>query len=407
MPVDKQYKKRIIIVASYDGISTMFSGVGKVTDLYIDIIRNYIKILNRANEIDFGIAETYIANSNSAFENERLSYVKSKCDLYYAIPTNSDGQFIESHWGIDVWKSASCSLATLITTLSQQYKSVTLLAHDTMFASVRKYLNRARPKNENINIYWIPHSLARIFNDSFSDQVRDSFEVESIQSLIDENDKIVAINSYMRNFLNIQYRIPHEKIYDIHNRIKKTKTNSLTKYENVILIYGRCTHQKGYDYILPIIKEWIHKMNYKVICIAPYGTSPSSYIRQVEDIVRSYNCENIYFEKRFIDNKPIEILSNLNEGAVILPSRYEASPLAPLEALTYLKPSIPIIYSNIPPHNEVLNGRPNCYQFNISENHKVIDYLNESIVNNQNCSERESLNFNEFKNQLKNIIKSL
>jgi hypothetical protein len=359
--------KTLIVLATYDGISSMFSGVGKVSEQYATILRRLISAHSGSDgdRVTFAIADVYYAPSNSSLDPHRLRRHTADGTLYYALPTTADGVFVNECWGEAVWESASVALATLVGTLSADYDDIMVYANDTMFAAVRIYLERFRFCRANVTIHWIPHSLASFFRDRYTTDARMLFEQGCIDSLVRNGDYVIAVNEYVRSELESVYGVPPERVVGILNGLldEEPVAGAGEVPDASILLVGRCTEQKAFDFALPVLREQTAGLPLAVHCLAPCETSGKQYVAIIDAIRATFPPGKLVFESAFAADRSLALFRGLTAGAVVFPARYEAAPLAPLEALRHCRPSIPIVYSEIPPHREIFAGIPNTLAF--------------------------------------------
>src|SRR3989344_8813479 len=126
---------------------------------------------------------------------------------------------------------------------------------------------------KNLNIIWIPHSLGKIFEDEYSNKERIEFEESSINSIMESNNDYVGyIGDFFRKILNECYFIPDNKLISLRNGLYENsyrynesynhKNYLMNKYKipknkKLIFSWGRCVYQKGFDILIPSIKEFL------------------------------------------------------------------------------------------------------------------------------------------------------
>jgi len=402
-------KKNAIIFATYDGLSTMFSGVGKVSESYIS---NFSKFIERYNATEpdnsFDFIATDIFYDSQVHNTERFAKFRMENNFHYIVlPTSAPGTLINKTWGESVWQSASLALATFIGTISTNYNRVIVYCNDTLFMYVRKYLERFSPLTDRISIYWIPHSLGAFFRDRYTDEQRIISEKNSLAKFVAHTDRIIALNQYAEDVLIKDYEVPKTLIDRVYNGIKYEQLTGYPVMDKTIFLFGRCTPQKGFDLALPVILKFIDSHPYQVTVLAPTETSNLDYITQIETIVTAFPKDKIRLITKFADNEPIRILSALRNSIVIFASQYETAPLAPLEAILYTHPSVSILYSDIEPHKEIFDGVVNCYSFPKADPLALFKLLvtQEGYNNNEPRILHERYNFSEALNShLSNAI---
>lgn len=365
--------KIAIIVAAHDGLVSLVTGVGVVVNSFVESfweIRQKYDFL-RKNNIKLICLAPYL-DENSKDYNFRIKEItKKSCESnggrLVNIPTFSDGSSQRSIWGgPHQWRSASLSVASYITSIYNNYDFIILFAHDTVFSSVRKYV----PKLDKLKIIWIPHSLGLIFKDEYSGSERLSIEKESIEFIQrTKQDVIGYIGNSFKDVLNKEYGISNKKLVPFINGIYKKSSrfnvtnsvinndiinNKIPLNKKIIFCWGRCVYQKGYDILIPAYEKFFrYNSDYHLVLLMPLETSIQEYINKIKEQISILPKESVTVIYDFKETLPYSILNYYNLEIVIFPSRFEGSPLTPLEALSFTKNNVKFVYSTIPQHLEI------------------------------------------------------
>ena len=182
-----------------------------------------------------------------------------------------------------------------------------------------------------------------------------------IKFIINQSSKIIVANEYeKRIFLEFADK---SKINIIKNGINldqfKIEKNSLRKKFKInypfILFLGRFNEVKGIDLLLLAInhiKEKISEGNFRVIIMGvDFG-----YQEEMMKIIKKFKIEN--FIKVIKNPTRKEVIEAYDECEfLVLPSRWELSPLTPLEGFVFKKPVISTNAHGIP---HTIKHEENC-----------------------------------------------
>ncbi len=224
-----------------------------------------------------------------------------------------------------------------------------------------------------------------------------------IRFIINQSAKIVVANEYEKNiFLKFTNM---DKISIVKNGINlddfnKSKVDFRKKYsipEEFILFVGRFHTVKGVDILIRSVNEirdFLKSKNMKcVIMGVDFG-----YEQEMFNLIKKNNLEN---QITVIKKPPREYLIAAYEQSqmLVLPSRWELSPLTPLEGFAFKKPVISTNCHGIP--HTIRNGQ-NCILTKMGDFKKIAESI-EYLVNNEN--ERKKMG-EEGYNQVKNECNS-
>lgn len=306
-----------------------------------------------------------------------------------SLPTFSDGSTESSVWGgPNQWKSASLSTASYITAIHDDYDSIILFAHDTIFSSVRKYV----PNLKKLKMIWIPHSLGSAFKDKYSDDERLSIEKESIEFMErSDKDVISYIGNYFKYILCNEYGVNRKKLIPLISGIyrrstrfninpssidKNIENNKIPLNKKIIFCWGRCVYQKGYDVLIPAYGKFLRdNPDYHLVLLMPTETSIPEYVEGIRKQISILPEGSVTAIYKFQETLPYSLLNYPKLDIVLFPSRFEGAPLTPLEALSFTKSNVTFVYSPIPQHLEIFQGIDRA----ISLKDLTVDSLSEGI----------------------------
>jgi len=224
-----------------------------------------------------------------------------------------------------------------------------------------------------------------------------------IKFIIDQATKVVVANEYEKNiFLEFT---KEDKISIVKNGInledfKKMKVDFRKKYsisEEFILFVGRFHTVKGIDVLIKSINEirdFLKLKNMKcVIMGVDFG-----YEYEMFNLIKKYNLENqITVIKK--PEREYVIAAYEQSQMLVLPSRWELSPLTPLEGFAFKKPVISTDCHGIP---HTIQDRHNCILTEMGDFKKIAESI-KYLVNNEN--ERKKMGIEGY-NQVKNECNS-
>jgi glycosyltransferase involved in cell wall biosynthesis len=226
-----------------------------------------------------------------------------------------------------------------------------------------------------------------LFSSGIFKKILYKIQLPMIKFIINQADKISVANEYEKNiFLNF---CKESKITIIRNGINLETMHSDIKFKqkynintNFILFLGRFSKVKGIDLLLNAINLIKHETIFQKTKLVIMGVD-FGFEKTMLQMITDYKLENIV---TVIRNPPRnDVLAAYKESKfLVLPSRWELSPLTPLEGFAFKKP---VISSN-------LHGIPYTIQNNV--NGLLVDPENSTelgeaildlLVNEKKCIE--------------------
>src|SRR3989344_8348024 len=188
-----------LIIASYDGISTYYCGIGTTMQ---DTIFSLNELVN-SEKIKISLAYVSADPNGKAFNRERLknSIALVKKTGGYLIPLcNGSAGFSEfDMWqSFPQWEYACVSLATALNIILKDEDDNVLMLHDTPFLLFHKFKQQIFGKE--LRCFYMPRStgLNHKFGDEKWRQKRVELEKEAFQAI--QNDPTSSVLAIGRNF---------------------------------------------------------------------------------------------------------------------------------------------------------------------------------------------------------------
>jgi len=178
------------------------------------------------------------------------------------------------------------------------------------------------------------------------------FQTPIIKSIFKQCSLAIASNEYEKS--DFKKFIDERRIEIIPNGIdlikfQKQFCNFKEKYEikgRIILFVGRFNHIKGIDLLLNAFAEICKKVEFSDVNLIIMGSNFGYY----DEMIKLINKLKIKSRLKIIQNPSREDVISAYHASEFLvnPSRWELSPLTPLEGFACKKPSISTNFSGIP-----------------------------------------------------------
>ncbi|OHB14609.1 MAG: hypothetical protein A2431_04125 [Candidatus Zambryskibacteria bacterium RIFOXYC1_FULL_39_10] len=347
--------RKHIIIATYDGIGTHYSGVGTIA-------KNLVFALTKlSDKYDLRVSIAYInVNKQSKVFNEQCfedssNLVNKTGGALVPLCNSSKG---ESEW--DMWRSfeewdfANVSLVTSLNLLLNNDEENILILNDTpflMFAKFRELLNV-----KNIKLFYFPLSTG--INHNFGPDrwrnkriklEKDCFDLISS----DTNSKVIALGKCFANRMHQDYDLNFtendylqnglcfEKYQDYLNI--KVDNNELEKFsikiepdKKIIFAWGRCSIAKGFrELAMAWSKIYSQLPNHYLIIQMPNNSGEMDYFLHIKDILS--NIPQSIVLDDFNPDIWKTILRTKNTDVVCIPSLMDPFPHTSIEAKLFSK----------------------------------------------------------------------
>ena len=209
-----------------------------------------------------------------------------------------------------------------------------------------------------------------------------------IKYIVNQASKIIVANEYEKEIFTKMHHT--SKIEVIRNGINlammKTKTNNFKKKYGIslpfVLFIGRFSKIKGIDVLLRAIKILKDKPGLKNISFVIMGVD-FGFQNQMMQMIDDFGIK----EKIHVITNPSrdDVIAAYSESEfLVLPSRWELSPLTPLEGFAFKKPVISTNVHGIP---STITDRKNGILVKNEDFHELAEAIMELINDKQKCLE--------------------
>lgn len=177
---------------------------------------------------------------------------------------------------------------------------------------------------------------------------------------LQQADSIITVSEFTKNIVVRNYGINPDKIEVVHNGInisdfpgKEHSDNKILKLKrdgnNIVLLMGRITLQKGPDYFIKAAKRVIDYLPNTYFIVAGTGDMENQIIKQVADL--GISDKVLFSIGKYTSEQERTILFH-SADLYILPSISEPFGIVPLESLAY---GTPVLISKQSGVSEVLS----------------------------------------------------
>ena len=352
-------KNKHLVIVSYDGVFSYYTGVGTVIKNTIDILYDMDFIEN----LKISIAGISLDKNGKTFDVHTYEKTKALVNKYggtiIALANDTVGYSENDLWRDPInWKVACNSLVTSLNLILDKDDDNIIILHDTVFLyfeiAKRQISNELR---ETIKSFYIPHSsgLNHTFTKESWNRERIRFEKECF-SAIENNpsSKVIAIGKSFSEHLRHCYGITFGKddylpnglifenydasicLHSNYNDIKKYAP-VLQKHNKIIFSWGRLSQAKGF---YELLEAWnkIQSMfpnHYLVI------QAPMSCVVEEEYFMRFLEKKNstprVIHINKFMPIIWQTFLRYDKIDAVCFASTMDPNPFAPIEAKLFNK----------------------------------------------------------------------
>lgn len=342
--------KKHIIIATYDGIGTHYSGVGTIA-------KNLVFALTKlSNKFNFRVSIAYInvdekskVFNKQCFQDSTKLVQKTKGFLV-PLCNSSQGNSEWDMWrSFEEWDFACVSLVTSLNLLLKDNEENILILNDTpflMFARFRDLL-----KIKNIKLFYFPLSTGA--NHAFGlDSWRNKrmrLEKDCFRRIsLDKNSRVIALGrcfaermhrDYNLNFTCKDY-LQNGLCFVKYQDYLKNKFNSdklkqfgikINSDKKIIFAWGRCSIAKGFRELAITWSKTYNKLpNHYLILQIPNNSGETNYFLQIKDILRGIPRSIIIDD--FNPDIWKTVLRTTNTDIVCIPSLMDPFPHTSIEA---------------------------------------------------------------------------
>ncbi|MCX6754894.1 MAG: glycosyltransferase [Candidatus Nomurabacteria bacterium] len=347
--------KKHIIIASYDGLSTFYCGVGTIAKNTVATLNNYAK----DNNIRVSIAYITASPEGKAYSKESysksLSLVNKTQGFMVPLCNGTKGLTEWDMWrSFPEWNYVSASLATSLNLILKEDEENILMLHDTPFLLFSKFKDQVI--NKNLKCYYLPHSsgLNHVFGNKIWRDERVHIEKECFTLINqDKNSRVIAtgnsfgehlfdnyglrftMNDYLKNGLSFSEYAESLKMNTKFEDISYLNQN-LNSGSKIIFSWGRCSVAKGFKELIDAWAIINNKLsNHFLILQAPNNSGEDEYYSKLIEMANV--LPRVVVVNNFNQNIWKSILRYKNTDIVCLPSLMDPNPHTPIEAKLFMK----------------------------------------------------------------------
>ena len=342
--------KKHLIIATYDGIGTHYSGVGTIAK---NIVTALISLTDNI-PLKVSIAYINVDKTSKVFNSEcynAASYLVTKTGGQLIPLSNSTkGQ---SEW--DMWRSfkewnfACVSLVSMLNFLLKEEEDNFIILNDTPFLFFARY--RELITINNLKYIYFPLSTGK--NHAFGDEEWRANRIrveDNCFRLIDKDDKSKVISlgkrfaermaeDYGLSFGEKDY-LQNGLCYDKYKYFLDRRFNNkdllnfgidVEDGKKIIFAWGRCSIAKGFKELAKAWKDCFNQLhNHYLILQMPNNSGENDYFLEVKSILNE-SPRTIVIED-FNPNIWKTVLRNENTDVVCIPSLMDPFPHTAIEA---------------------------------------------------------------------------
>ena len=339
-----------IIIATYDGIGTHYSGVGTIA-------KNLVFALSKlSGKYNFKVSIAYINvdKSSKVFNREcfqeSLDLVKDTGGQIIPLCNTTKG---ESEW--DMWRSfeewdfTCVSLVTSLNIILNDDEENILILNDTPFLMFAKYKDLVFKKNLKCFYFPLSTGLNHAFGRDAWRNKRIGIEKDCFALIKDDPDsKVISLGKNFAKSMNNDYGLDFnqndylqnglcfEKYHDYLN--KKFHNSDLKKYnihipdgKKIIFSWGRCSIAKGFKELSSAwVKAYKSLPNHYLILQIPNNSGEADYFMEIKEMLKDIPRAII------IDNFNPDIWKTVlrtdSTDVVCIPSLFDPFPHTSIEA---------------------------------------------------------------------------
>lgn len=346
--------KKHLVIATYDGIGTHYSGVGTIAKNIVNALSNF-----NDSHIKVSIAYINIDKQSKVFNKQCFDSASElvKKTGGYLIPlcNTTKGQ---SEW--DMWRSfkewnyACVSLVTALNLILDPDEENYIILNDTPFLFFAKY--RELVGDNNLKCFYFPLSTGKnhAFGDTEWRNNRIRVEQECFDLIAkDENSKVIVLGKTFAKRMSEDYGLSFDDNDFLQNGLcfdkyesflsKKFSNRDLKKYgieisdnKKIIFAWGRCSVAKGFkELALAWAKAYKDLPDHHLILQMPNNSGEPDYFEEVQNILKNTSRYTIIND--FNPEIWKSVLRTKNTDVVCTPSLMDPFPHTAIEAKLFSK----------------------------------------------------------------------
>lgn len=373
--------KAAVVVTAIDGLVWQVSGVGTVV---ANFFRTFDQVKKQSTWFDsrdvqlIALAPDF-EQSSQYVDGARREEVERICrenngfmDVFPSpvSPAKNEDELWAGNKDVttlDQWRGLSLGLAAYLKSLARQFDEILVFAHDAPFCFTRAYLS-----DRKVRLVWMSHGLGKLFDDKNKPN-RTLAEGFGFPRFLFNGDFFAYIGEYYAETLKENYNIPGDNLLPFINEVFETKRECrppspspshceiLQKIEGkrIILSWGRCAYQKGFDFVLPGVRAFLDQtegQNCCAVLLMPTGTGDPAYQHKIKAVSSQLADPRLICLFEYDEILPQILMKSVDLEVIVFGSRFEGFSLACLEALDQTGDQVRFVHSPIPPFFEVFNG---------------------------------------------------
>jgi len=347
--------KKHLVIATYDGIGTHYSGVGTIA-------KNIVDSLNEITETkDFKVSIAYINidKASKVFNkycfNSTTRLTKNTGGYMVPLCNTTKGQSEWDMWrSFNEWRYSCVSLVTALNTLLKPDEKNYIVLNDTPFLFFAKYKELVNDKN--IKCFYFPLSTGK--NHAFGDEEWRNNRIRAERECFDligkdNNSKVIALGKKFAERMSEDYGLSFGENDFLQNGLffdrygnflnRKFTNKNLEKFginiggdKKIIFAWGRCSVAKGFKE-LALAWARVNKdlPDHYLILQIPNNSGEPEYFKEIEDILKDTSRYLV------IDDFDPEIwktvLRTENTSVVCVPSLMDPFPHTSIETKLFSK----------------------------------------------------------------------
>lgn len=347
--------KKHLVIATYDGVGTHYSGVGTIA-------KNIVDSLNKITEtIDFKVSIAYInVNKTSKVFNKYCFDSAAKLTKNtggYMVPlcNTTKGQSEWDMWrSFDEWRYSCVSLVTALNTLLKPDEKNYIILNDTPFLFFAKYKELVNDKD--IKCFYFPLSTGK--NHAFGDEEWRNNRIRAEKECFDligkdNNSKVITLGKKFAEKMSEDYGLSFGENDFLQNGLffdryedflnKRFTNRNLEKFgikiggdKKIIFAWGRCSVAKGFkELALAWARVYKDLPDHHLILQIPNNSGEPEYFKEIEGILK--NTSRYLVIDDFDPEIWKTVLRTENTSVVCIPSLMDPFPHTSIETKLFAK----------------------------------------------------------------------
>lgn len=395
---EAEESQEAVVVVAIDGLCSLKSGIGATVHAFFEAIDEIAELTPelRGGGWSLHALSPRLDPASGDYASDVADGVAAACARHrgdFRWFDVEDSSSLKNVWSLDKpdrWRTMSRNAAAEIRALAGRRRHVTVLAHGTMFATLRSHL----ASWPSVQLVYMTHTLGRVFLDANSGN-RTAYEDEGFAwTRTAPQDKIAYVGSYYRDVLLTQYGRREADLVPFQNAVyvrshrfddldladgAGTGLGPVPEDKRLVFSWGRCVPQKGFDVVIPAFGEFLDRRtdstDWHLVLLAPREVAASEYVAALHEQLQALPAGSYTVIERFDPLLPFRILTSRALDICVFASRFEAGPLTLIEALTFGHEDVSIVWHDIPPIRHLLREQPKTFGFSPLEAGEMADAL--------------------------------